>query len=205
MEYIRQSINNFVVTHDGQKVFLIIYIGGAAVIALLCGLFYFAIWVAAHFMLELYKYYRISSKLYLRDILLSLYHCKLDIMFLMVGLCIDVVSHQSLLLATANQEVRILSFLRFSRIASLGRIAKIARIMPRLFGTVKASMCVFHLSNELSGHVEQRHESKINWKLQDLVIVTIIVVSIIMIFMIPLSMGIGIHEILHSIIEVLSP
>ena len=205
MEYIWQSINHFAITHDARKFFLLIYLGGAAVIALVCGLFYFAIWVAAHFTLELYKYYRISSKLQLKDVLLSLYHCKLDIMFLCIGLCIDLVSHQSLTLATANQEIRILAFLRFSRIETLGRIAKVAKAMPRIFGTVKASSCVFHLSNELSEkgkHHETRH---ICWKVEDTIIFSLIVISLILTFILPLSMGLNFWEIPPNIIKILSP
>jgi len=205
MEYIWQSINHFAITHDTRKFFLIIYLGGAAVIALMCGLFYFAIWVAAHFALELYKYYRISSKLQLKDIFLSLYHCKLDIMFLCIGLCIDLVSHQSLTLATANQEVRILTLLRFSRFETLGRVAKVAKAMPRLFGTVKASSCVFHLSNELSDNVGHRNAPQFCWKNQDTVIFSIIFLSLIFTFIIPLSMGLNFWEIPHSIIHILSP
>lgn len=205
MEYLWQNINHYVLTHDGQRTFLIIYIGGAAFIALTCGLFYFAIWVAAHFFLELYKYYRQFSKITRSNIFHSFYHCKIDLMFLAMGLCIDVVSHHSLALATANQEIRLLSFLRMSRIESLGRIAKVAKILPRLFGTIKATSCVIHLSGELSSSLKSHEHSSIHWKTTDTIIAFITLGSLVLSFALPLSMGIEFPEIIHSMAEILAP
>ncbi|MCL6584483.1 MAG: hypothetical protein K6U11_12695 [bacterium] len=203
MESIRQNVELFAITHDTQKIFLIIYVGGAAVIALACGLFYFAIWVLAHFILEIYKRVKISTRFSGKDILIALSHCKLDLTFLFVGLCIDVVSHHSIAFAVANPE---LYMARILRIFKLEGVIRIAEMMPRAFGTIKASSCVAHLSHELA---ENSHpaSSEENFKLKrsDIAALAISSLSIILTVAIPLGMGFTVPEIIHGLLKVFTP
>jgi len=202
MEWIKQNLNTFVITHDAKKVFLIVYVGGAAIIALACGLFYFAVWVLAHFILEIYKRTKISSIFSWQDVFISLSHCKIDLTFLFVGLCIDVVSHHSIAFAVANPQLYLGRLLRLFRIEGL---IKIAEMMPRAFGTVKASSCVVHLGNELAENTHTSHEHSFQMKKSDVTALIITSLSMVLTFLIPISMGFSIHDVTHGMIEVLSP
>ncbi|MEW5802754.1 MAG: hypothetical protein AB1847_11700 [bacterium] len=202
MEWIKQNVEFFVVTHDTRKIFLIIYVGGAAVIALACGLFYFAIWVLAHLLLEMYKRIKISSRFSWQDIVISLSHCKFDLSFLFVGLCIDVVSHHSIAFAIANPELYLVRALRIFKFEGL---IKIAEMMPRAFGTVKASSCVVHLSSELAENSHTSDEKSFKWKRSDTIALSVILLSLVLTFVVPMRMGFTIPETMHGIIEVLSP
>ncbi|MEW6381288.1 MAG: hypothetical protein AB1611_17020 [bacterium] len=203
MEWIRQNVELFAITHDTRKLFLIVYVGGAAVIALTCGLFYFAVWVMAHFVLEIYKRTKISAGFSGMDILIALSHCKLDLTFLFIGLCIDVVSHHSVAFAVANPQLYLARVLRIFKFEGL---IKTAEMMPRVFGTVKASSCVVHLSNELAENARiETDERPFRVKKPDIIALLIIFLSMLLTFVIPLKMGFTIPEILHGLIEVLAP
>jgi|GEM_PF-2534005 len=202
MESIRQNVDLFAITHDTQKIFLIIYVGGAAVIALACGLFYFAIWVLAHFILEIYKRVKISAQFSGKDILIALSHCKLDLTFLFVGLCIDVVSHHSIAFAVANPELYMARILRIFKLEGLIRIAE---MMPRAFGTIKASSCVAHLSHELAENPHTASEENFQVKRSDIAALAISSLSIILTVAIPLGMGFTVPEIIHGLLKVLTP
>jgi len=202
MEWIKQNVEFFVITHDTRKLFLIVYVGGAAVIALACGLFYFAVWVLAHLTLEIYKRTKISSKFSWQDIFISISHCKIDLTFLFMGLCIDVVSHHSIAFAVANPQLYLARVLRLFKFEGL---IKIAEMMPRVFGTVKASSCVVHLSSELAENSHTPEERSFHLKRSDVIALSIISLSLILTFIIPMTMGFGTLETAHGIIKVLSP
>lgn len=202
MEWIKQNVEFFVVTHDTRKLFLIIYVGGAAIIALACGLFYFAVWVLAHLLLEVYKRTKISARFSWQDVLIVFSHCKVDLMFLFLGLCIDVVSHHSIAFAVANPQLYLARVLRLFKFEGL---IKVAEMMPRVFGTVKASSCVVHLSSELAEKGHASEEQCFQVKRSDVIILGIILLSMISTFLIPMKMGFTIPEIMHGIVEILSP
>jgi hypothetical protein len=202
MEWIKQNLEIFVIGHDTRKLFLVIYIGGAAVIALTCGLFYFAVWVLAHFILEIYKRVKISPGFSWQDVAISLSHCKFDLAFLFVGLCIDVISHHSLTLAVANPE---LYLVRILRIFKAEGFVKLAEMMPRVFGTIKASSCVVHLSNELAEGTHTRDEHRFQMNRSDIVCLLIICLSLTLTVLVPIHMGFSVPELVHGIGEVLSP
>lgn len=202
MEWIKQNVEFFVITHDTRKLFLIVYVGGAAVIALACGLFYFAVWVLAHLTLEIYKRTKISPQFTWQDIFISISHCKIDLTFLFMGLCIDVVSHHSIAFAVANPQLYLARVLRLFKFEGL---IKIAEMMPRAFGTIKASSCVVHLSSELAENSHTAEERSFHLKRSDIISLVIISLSLILTFIIPMMMGFGMLETTHGIIEVLSP
>ncbi len=179
MERIKENLEAFVVSHDTRKLFLIIYVGGAAIIALVCGLFYFGMWVLAHFFLELYKRLKIYSRLSGQDIAIALSHCKIDLTFFFVGLCIDVISHHSIAFAVANPELYVVRMFRAFKLKGLIRLAE---IMPRVFGTVKASNCVIHLTYELAGNLQPDEEPKFQIKKSDLISLMIIAMALILTF-----------------------
>jgi len=202
MEWIKQNVEFFVVTHDTRKLFLIVYVGGAAIIALACGLFYFAVWVLAHLLLEIYKRTKISPKFSWQDILISISHCKIDLTFLFMGLCIDVISHHSIAFAVANPQLYLARILRLFKFEGL---IKVAEMMPRAFGTVKASSCVVHLSNELAENSHTPDEQSFRLKRSDLIALGITSLSLILTFVVPMIMGFSALEIAHGVVKVLSP
>jgi len=202
MEWIKQNVEFFIVTHDTRKIFLIIYVGGAAVIALACGLFYFAVWVLAHLALEIYKRAKISPRFSCHDIFISMSHCKFDLTFLFVGLCIDVISHHSIAFAIANPELYLVRVLRIFKFEGL---VKVAEMMPRVFGTVKASSCVVHLSSELTENTHITDDRYFRLKRSDIIASVIIFLSLILTFVVPMCMGFTPFETVHGIIKVLSP
>jgi hypothetical protein len=202
MEWIKQNVEFFVVTHDTRKLFLIVYVGGAAIIALACGLFYFAVWVLAHLLLEIYKRTKISPKFSWQDILISISHCKIDLTFLFMGLCIDVISHHSIAFAVANPQLYLARILRLFKFEGL---IKVAEMMPRAFGTVKASSCVVHLTSELAENNHHSDDRHFQQNRSDVLALGIICLSVTLTFLIPMSMGFTATEVVHGIIKVLSP
>ena len=202
MEWIKQNVELFVVTHDTRKLFLIIYVGGAAIIALACGLFYFAVWVLAHLILEIYKRAKISPKFSWQDVFISISHCKFDLTFLFLGLCIDVISHHSIAFAVANPQLYLARVLRLFKFEGL---IKVAEMMPRAFGTVKASSCVVHLSSELAEKSHTSDDRYFQLKRSDVIALIIISLSLILTFLIPMRMGFTLLETVHGIIKILSP
>lgn len=202
MDWIKQNLEIFVINHDTRKIFLVIYIGGAAIIALACGLFYFAIWVLAHFVLEIYKRFKISAGFSWQDVAISLSHCKLDLTFLFVGLCIDVISHHSIAFAVANPELYLVRILRIFKAEGL---VKLAEMMPRAFGTIKASSCVVHLGNELAEGVHASDEHPFHMNRSDIVCLLIICLSLTLTVLVPIYMGFSAPELVHGIGEILSP
>ena len=202
MERILNNFEAFIITHDRRKLFLIIYIGGAAIIALACGLFYFALWVVAHLFLEIYKRVRMNSGFSWQDLAIALSHCKVDLSFLFVGLCIDVICHHSIALAAANSEVYLV---RMFRVLKAKTLVRLAETMPRVFGTVKASNCVVHLAYDLAENVREDEEPKFQARKSDFISVAIILTSLVLTFIIPIRMGFTLSDVFHGIAEVLSP
>ena len=202
MERILGNFEAFIITHDRRKLFLITYIGGAAIIALVCGLFYFALWVLAHLFLEMYKRIRINSRLSWQDLAIALSHCKVDLSFLFVGLCIDVICHHSVALAAANSEAYLV---RIFRVLKAKTLIRLAETMPRVFGTVKASNCVVHLAYDLAENVREDKEPRFQARRSDFIAAAIIVASLALTFIIPVRMGFTISDVFHGITEVLSP
>jgi len=202
---IKQRFHRFAIKHDYIKLFVIFYVSASAIIAIFLGMFYFLIWILLHIFLEIYKRYHLFRKLTLEDILIAFQHCRVDIMFLFLGISVEMLTNFSFSV-TAGKLLNLAKAEKSSYIVlEESNILRIFRILPRVLGTAKASKSVAKVTEELFSHKKYIEKRELKIDKWDIIILTISISSIAIAFVYPILHGASFNEVFHSFLEVLSP
>jgi len=194
MKKITKKITKFIVTHDEYSVFIIIYTLTAIVLAVFFGLFYFFLWVMLHFTMEMYENH-IKKDPIIINFLRSVKECLFDIMFLFIGLSLEIIFHLSAAFAAGR---------------SLGGIVKFIKITPKLIGIKSASEGTAHVLVAIIHHSkEKNHISEKNPQLEfnkwDFSAVVVIIIFVFLAFYVPLSLGSTVNEVIDAGISAFNP
>ncbi len=197
----KQKLHEFAVKHDYLKLFIIIYIALSAIIAIFLGLFYFLLWILAHFTLELYKRYHIFGKLELEDFLVAFQHCRIDFTFFFLGVAIETLAHHSFAVA-AGRAGSILRLEREALIFREIRFLESLKTLPRILGTIKASKSVAHIAKEIVSHKIPKEKEKFRIEKTDIIILFIIFGSFVISTIFLLFHGVSLKDIFISYLKI---
>ncbi len=201
----KKKLHNFAIFHDYIKFFVILYVSLSAIIAIFFGLFYFLLWILFHYALELYKRFHLFHSFSLKDFLIALQHCRIDFMFLFVGIAVEAIAEHSFALAPG----RIGTLVRAEREASLLfreiRIIELLRSLPRVVGTLKASKSVAQIAKELYTHKLPKEKEKLEFDRTDMAVILIVFASFFISFLFLSAHGLSTEEIFRTYTSVLLP
>lgn len=183
----------FAASHDEYPIFTIVYVVIAVILAVFFGLFYFFLWVLFHFILEVYENHIKKDPLHI-NFIRSTKECLFDIMFLFIGVSIDIIFHFSAALAAGR---------------SLGGIARFIKIIPRLMGIKSAAEGTAHILVAFMHHSKKEEEPQENPPLVfskwDFSAVIISVIFVFLAFYIPMSLGLGVNDVISAGIAAFDP
>lgn len=193
MVKIKRKFHFFAINHDYIKLFVIPYIALSAIIAIFFGLFYFLLWILAHLILEIYKRYHMFGKLDLEDFLVALQHCRVDLMFFLVGIAIEAVSHHAFAIAAGRAGSILEREVLFLREL---RIVEALKSLPRVLGVAKASKSVAKIAEEIALQKIYKERERFHLEKIDYVILAIIFASFIFSTLFLFSHGLDLKEII---------
>ncbi len=201
----KRKLHRFAIFHDYIKLFVILYVSVSAIIAIFLGLFYFFLWILFHYALELYKRFHLFRGLSFKDFLIALQHCRIDFMFLFVGIAVEAVAEHSIALAPG----RMGALIRAEREASLlfreARIMELLRSLPRAVGALKASKSVAQIAKELYTHKVPKEKEKLELDKIDVAVGLIVFISLLASSAFLFAHGLSVKEILKVYITALLP
>jgi len=201
----KKKVHSFAINHDYIKLFVIFYVSASALIAIFLGMFYFMLWILFHLVLEIYKRYHLFKRLTIEDFLIALQHCRVDLMFLFLGISVEMLTHFSFSL-TAGKIVNLVKAERSSYvILEESSLLRALRVLPRVLGTAKASKSVAKIAEEVFIDKKYVEKEKLVLEKWDIVVIAISMTSLLIAFVYPLLHGATLEEVVKSFIEVISP
>jgi hypothetical protein len=201
----RKKLHHVAVHHDYIRLFVICYITISAILAIFLGLFYFLLWIIFHLVLELYKRKHLFGELRLDDFLVALQHARVDIMFFFLGVAIEALAHYSFAIAAGRAEALIRLEKEAQVLLREGRLLEFLRTLPRVFGTIKATKSIAHITEQLIFHKLPKEKRYFKPEKIDFIILAVVIASLAASVIIPLSHGSSFQEILENFVEILSP
>lgn len=137
---IKSMLNHWVTHHDSSWSFIVLYVGGAVLLSVFTNLFWVALLMFGHLLLEIWRHVVIQAK---NPVLQALWHVKLDIALILFALVIALYAEMVLAALGIGQAARAGQAVRGAQM--LTRFAIIERGLRIFFMTVDDMARIGHI------------------------------------------------------------